>query len=206
MYLFKFSIILVLISSSAFAARFSDMDCIRNNFTTQVVHKGQPMGLAENKLKLEKEQCVLRVSHEKMRFIKNYWVIDVCREPVHIKKGSGAVEILKREGPCDGSGGNAFCGAVKNITKIIQDDGLIFAKGEKEVLSTEHGRVYCSYLLLKSYLGRGLVFSRHKTYNNVLEPQNSSMGSQPAKQYNNMGTDKSEPQSMQKSSKALYDF
>jgi hypothetical protein len=44
---------------------------------------------------------------------------------------------------------------------VIQDDGLIFAEGDRDNLNSAHGRTYCSYLLLKKYLNESVVFSRY---------------------------------------------
>jgi hypothetical protein len=44
---------------------------------------------------------------------------------------------------------------------VIQDDGLIFAEGDRDNLYSDHGRTYCSYLLLKKYLNESVIFSRY---------------------------------------------
>ena len=209
MYLYKFSVLFfsfLFVSSTAMARQFTDMECIKGNFKSEVSHKGQPFGLTQNILKIQKEQCVLRISHEKMKVMKNYWVVDVCREPVHIKKGAGAVEIMKREGACSEGNKNSFCESVRNITKVIQDDGLIFAPGEKEDLASAHGRVYCTYLLMNSYLQKGIVFSRHKQYQNILDPQQATARSnKPTYPVQAPVEDKVETKSSS-GSKDLFDF
>jgi len=43
----------------------------------------------------------------------------------------------------------------------IADDGLIFAEGDRDNLSSQHGQTFCSYLLLKKYLNDSTVFSRY---------------------------------------------
>lgn len=142
-------------------AAFDEMECLNSSFSTTVSHKGQPFGMTDNVIKVSKENCVVTIEHEKLKFMKKKYVIDVCRAPVHIKSGAGAVEILKREGECGKKSKGEFCKELEFIEEIIQDDGLIFAKGEKENLGTDHGRIYCSYLLLRTYLGTGRVLSRH---------------------------------------------
>ena len=64
------------------------------------------------------------------QWIKKGWVIDVCREPVHIKAGAYSVDVLKREGPCPQEE-SEYCEVFQQITKIIQDDGLIFCEGRE---------------------------------------------------------------------------
>ena len=164
--LFKFSLILFLFSFRLLA--LEDNECLKSSYEVEVIHKGQPFGLLPVKLSISKKGCILNISHEKMRFFKKNWEVDVCREPVHIKNGRGAVEVLKKMGSCDASENTSFCNEQKELFKIIQDDGLIFAPGEKENLATDHGRVYCSYLLVKKYLKDSLVFNRGQDYSGAL--------------------------------------
>ncbi len=154
------TLLLFFATSTAFSA-FDEMECLNSNFSTSVSHKGKPFGLTKNIIKIGKENCVITIEHEKLKFMKKKYVIDVCRAPVHIKSGVGAVEVLKREGECEKKSKGEFCKELRFIEDVIQDDGLIFAKGEKEDISTDHGRIYCSYLLLKAYLDSGRVLSRH---------------------------------------------
>jgi len=98
MHLCKFKYILVLafinLSNTSFA--FEDNECLNGSFDVEVIHKGQPFGLLPVRLLIKKENCKLTVFHEKFKYIKKNWSIDVCREPVHLKKGVGAVEVIKK--------------------------------------------------------------------------------------------------------------
>lgn len=161
MRLFKFSLILLLLPTLSMATVYSEAECLDANYETTISHKGFPFGLTQNKLEVTKERCVITIGHEKMKFIKDKWVIDVCREPVHMKKGVGAVEVIKREGICVAGGKDVFCGEYDRLKALIQDDGLIFAEGEKEDLGSDHGKVYCAFSLLQRYLAQGIVLSRH---------------------------------------------
>ena len=38
---------------------------------------------------------------------------------------------------------------------------LFFAKGEKEDLLSDHGKLYCAYTLINEYLGAGEILSRY---------------------------------------------
>lgn len=168
MQFFRFSlIILFCITSSQASSMFSDMECLGGNFESKVEHKSAPFGLSKKILSLSKSDCMITISHEKMKFLKSNWVIDVCRGPVHIKKTDGAVEVLKRAQGCK-TGSSLYCKELKTIETILQDDGLIFADGEKENISTEHGKIYCSFLLVKKYLREGFIFNRGKKYSGVL--------------------------------------
>jgi len=148
--------------------QFSDMDCIKGSFEAKVSHKGFPFGLFTNNLDVKKKDCLITINHQKLSFIKNQWNIDICRSPVHIKYGTGSVDVLKREGPC-ANGDNDFCNSLEEINNIIQNNGLIFADGERENITSNHGRIYCSFLLINSYLKEGVIFSRHKEYKSFLQ-------------------------------------
>lgn len=162
MQLLKFSKILffIIISMNLFAS--AEKECLNSSFDITVSHKGQPFGLLPNILTISKNNCSIIITHQKMKYINKKWDIDVCREPVHIKSGSGAVDVLKRLGNCQNTK-DEFCSKYSDLIQVLQDDGLIFAEGEKENLSSDHGRVFCAYQLAKYYLGAGTVLSRHET-------------------------------------------
>lgn len=117
--------------------------------------------MAKTILTIEKDKCDIVVGHQKLKVLNNRWKIDVCREPVHIKSGVKGVEVLKKVGRCPNKNAADFCSAVEKIKEILQDDGLIFAPGEKENLTTDHGRVYCAYQLLGGYLEKDRIYSRY---------------------------------------------
>ena len=168
--------------SNAYAI-FSDSECLMANLDAKVVHKGKPWGLAENTLKIHKKDCLIIIESERMKVFKEKWVIDVCREPVHIKTGTEGVEVIKREKACviGDRKPHKFCKTVQELDTLIQDDGLIFADGYRETLATEHGKVFCSYLLSMAYLRDGLVFNRDVQYQDVLiKRDNSAKGAIPA--------------------------
>lgn len=169
MLLFKFSFIVLFSFYSCFAlASFDQFTCLNSSFTATVSHKGNPFGFADNILTLEKNGCVITIGHKKMKFVNNKWLIDVCRGPVHIKFGAGAIEVFKRGLGCGGDSDGDYCNSLSELKQIIQDDGLIFADGEKEDLNSDHGRVYCSYMLIKAYLDDGTVFSRHEKRQKII--------------------------------------
>jgi hypothetical protein len=163
MSLFKFSTFLIFFSlftqAQLFAAGFSGQECLKANFSTQVRHKGQPFGLAENILEVDKRNCLVKINHKKMRFLKEYWEIDVCRGPIHVKSGTGAVDVARRSGDCSRTDDSAFCQELRTLESVLQNDGLIFADGAKEELNDPHGMIYCSYLLLQKYLRVGKILS-----------------------------------------------
>jgi len=160
---YKSVLLFLLVPHIAFGG-IDDMSCLKGNFQALVSHDGFPFGLTKNVLELSKSNCEITVKHEKLKFLKSKWLIDVCRAPVHIKAGStSGIEVLKKERECSTdskSKNNEFCQTLVKMEKIIQDDGLIFAKGEKEDLSSEHGKIYCTYVLLRAYLRHDRVMSR----------------------------------------------
>ena len=54
------------------------------------------------------------------------------------------------------------------MLSIIQDEGLIFADGARENLDADHGKVYCTFLLLSHYLNRGKSFRRDQSLKGIL--------------------------------------
>jgi hypothetical protein len=159
--------------SFAAKADFSELECLQSQFETETSHGVKPFGFFKNVLKISKNGCDLTVSHEKYRFMKETWNIDVCRAPVHIKKGDGSIEVIKRDGSCVDQGltESTFCKNLNTLSSVIQDDGLIFAPGIKEDISSEHGKVYCSYMLVENYLRKGKVYSTSGSTHSVMQPQ-----------------------------------
>lgn len=175
MQFFKFSFLYIILTTNVLAIEmFSDMECLNGNFSSVVEHAGMPFGLSKNILSVNKEECLLTIGHEKLKVMKSHWTIDVCRAPVHIKQTGGSVEVLKRDGDCS-EGSSPYCKELKKIKTILQDDGLIFASGQKEDISNEHGKIFCSFLLVKKYLGGGFVFNRGSEYTNVLMKKNNGV-------------------------------
>src|SRR5688572_27955839 len=117
-------------------ASFTDKECLDSQFKIQIKHKAGPLGIFEKGLTMEKTACIIKIVETKWKFSSNDWLIDVCRGPIHIKKDLKRVEVIKKDGPChkDQYLNGPFCVETKRIKSIIQDDGLIFANGEKENL------------------------------------------------------------------------
>lgn len=169
MRLFKFSLIsLIIILNSAWA--FDDNACLQSQFDVRVSHKAAPLGLSRNVLDLKKDGCVISIEHTKYFFMKKSWKIDVCREPVHIKQTGSSVNVLKRTHICNSGDVTEYCTDYFAMREMIQDDGLIFAEGEKENLNSDHGKVYCAYVLMDAHLQRGIVLSRDQNYEGMIVP------------------------------------
>jgi len=170
--LYKFNILLLIFTflfSSLGYSYFSDNECLDINFDAKISHKGKPFGLFTQELGITKERCEIKIHHRKYKFLTSDWVIDVCREPIHIKKmGLRSVSIYRKNKECTENSNDEFCQIFYDVEKMIQADGLIFAKGEKEDLSSDHGKVFCSFLLLKKYLADNVILSSHQNYTNLL--------------------------------------
>ncbi len=154
-------------------AVFDATDCLNVSFNTTVSHKAFPFGFAVNKLHLKKNQCEIEINFHELFYFHKRWIIDVCRGPVHIKLGKRAVSIVKKQGSCPQD--KSFCEEFHRIKKIVQDNGLIFAQGNKENLADDHGKVYCSYLLIEKYLREGTVLGSNTIdSNNFWKSRNTS--------------------------------
>lgn len=159
MLLFKFSRFLVFFLFP-FQLMASEA-CLTSHYETTVSHKGQPFGLTETKLMIAKKGCVIEIGHEKLRFVKKHWLVDVCRSPVHIKTGAGAVTVLRRQMDCasENASLDPFCLEISEMKRMMEDDGLIFAEGDKDNLADPHGKVTCAVRLIERYLHDGYVLS-----------------------------------------------
>jgi hypothetical protein len=162
--LFKFSFLLLFSFSAFWLERFSSKECLERVFQTKIGFKGPFFGLFNHELVVSKKHCLVTIKHKK--YLSKEWMVDVCREPVHIKVTSvTGVDVAKKEFACikpDKSRDTSdFCAQYFELMEIIQDDGLIFAEGDRDNISTPHGKTYCSYLLLQRYLNDSMSFSRY---------------------------------------------
>ncbi|MBF0297165.1 MAG: hypothetical protein HQK51_00475 [Oligoflexia bacterium] len=175
---------------------FTVKECLQSDFNIRIMHDTFAFGLFQNVLNIGKKHCILKINHEKYKFIKSGWIIDVCRGPIHIKKDLNGLKVIKKDSYCFMSEQNEnsqsdknlsdYCFEYSKIRTILQDDGLIFADGDRETLSSEHGKIYCASLLVKKYLQDALIFSLHNEYeNNVnLLTNNNSSEMQPTNAIN----------------------
>ncbi|OFZ23937.1 MAG: hypothetical protein A2202_00060 [Bdellovibrionales bacterium RIFOXYA1_FULL_36_14] len=166
MQFFKFNLFIICaywLSVTFVFANYTEQECLNKDFDLTISHKGQPFGLTQNIIRLNKLKCVIHIESEKLKFMKNKWIIDTCREPVHIKKDSGSVEIFKKNSVVCSEDEKKidYCKEYFEIWNVIQDYGLIFAAGEKGNLEEDHGKVFCAYELVKKYLLNGVVFTRN---------------------------------------------
>lgn len=161
----KFSFLVLLTLTSAFAqTRFSSKSCLDSTYKMKMVQKGPLFGLLKQEFVINKKDCIVHITHQK--YMPKEWIVDVCREPVHIKVTSATgVDVAKKESDCfhvdKTKDTSDFCSQYFDMMDVIQDDGLIFAEGDRDNLSSDHGKTYCSYLLLKKYLIESVIFSRY---------------------------------------------
>jgi hypothetical protein len=157
---FKFLLIILFIPTQIFG--FSDKNCLKGFFSSTISHKVKPFGVFENVLFVKKNECNITIVHKRYKYLKDQWHIDICRMPVHVKYGMKAVEVFKKLSSCSelpDANESGFCQHYKNLIEIFQDDGLIFAPGNKEDLFSDHGKLYCTFLLLEGYLKQGNVYN-----------------------------------------------
>lgn len=161
----KFSFVLLFVLSSAHAqTRFSSKSCLDATYKMKMLQKGPLFGLLKQEFIIDKKDCIIHIKHKK--YFPKEWFVDVCREPVHIKVTSATgVDVAKKEAECihvdKTKDTSDFCSQYFDMMDVIQDEGLIFAEGDRDNLSSNHGKTYCSYLLLKRYLNDSIVFSRY---------------------------------------------
>ncbi len=160
---YSFFLFLIVVSAEA-QTRFGSKSCLDANFKMTMTQKGPLFGLLNHELIIDKKNCIVHITHKK--YLPKEWFIDVCREPVHIKATSATgVDVAKKEVEClkkDHSRDTSdFCSQYFALMDVIQDDGLIFAEGDRDNLNSDHGKTFCSYLLLKKYLNESFVFSRY---------------------------------------------
>ena len=171
---FKSSIIIFMIFNftSVNAAKFSSSDCLNSNFSANIKHEGKFFGLLKNHLTINKNICKIDVIFRGI--LETVWKIDICREPIHVKVTSkGSQNVYKRVKACSDDNKSDFCYFRNELMDNIQDHGLIFADGERELLKDSHGQAYCASLLLKKYLDDGYVFSSHEIPMNIYSTQES---------------------------------
>lgn len=161
----KFSFLFFLTLSFAEAqTRFSPKSCLDASYKMKMVQKGPLFGLIKQEFIINKTDCIVHLTHKK--YLPKEWIVDVCREPVHIKVTSATgMDVAKKEAECINKDKTKdtsdFCSQYFDIMNVIQDDGLIFAEGDRDNLESDHGKTYCTYLLVRKYLNDSVVFSRY---------------------------------------------
>lgn len=184
----KFSFFALFLSSSLMAQtigiqghspeRFTSKACVDAVYKMSMSQKGPLFGLLKQEFTIDKTGCIINISHHK--YLTKEWVIDVCREPIHIKvKATTGTDVAKKTDACvkeDKPGESTdFCTHYEEIVNLIQDEGLIFAQGDRDDLGSDHGKTYCAYLLIKRYMDGGVVFSRYTDAPDIFtEPKKAS--------------------------------
>lgn len=169
----KFSFLFVLFISSAHAqVRFSSKACLDSHYKMRMFQKGPLFGLLKHEFVINKKACNLTITYR--RYFPKEWKIDVCREPVHIKVTSATgVDVAKKTNECINNDKSRdtgdFCSQYFDLIDVIQDEGLIFAEGDRDTMSSDHGKTYCTYLLLRRYLLDSTVFSRYTDVPEIFE-------------------------------------
>jgi hypothetical protein len=162
----KFNLFWFLMVSQIWAqTRFSPKSCLDSAYDMKMIHQGPFFGLLDQEFIINKKNCLIHVTHKK--YFPKEWFVDVCREPVHIKVTSvtGGVDVAKKVALCQNfdksQDTSDFCSQFYSLMDVIQDDGLIFAGGDRDDLTSDHGKTFCTYLLLKKYLNDSIIFSRY---------------------------------------------
>ncbi len=144
---------------SLFIFAATPYECVMGEFKSEVYDGGLLFGKFKTRLTIDKNKCLLLIT--KKRFITEKWIIDVCREPIHIKfEKWGRLNVLKRINMCsEQKKSTDYCDSYSDLISFIEDQGLIFAPGDRHDIKSAHGQIYCAYSLIKSYLNNGELFS-----------------------------------------------
>ncbi len=175
---YSFALFFALSNAYALEARFSPKSCLDSSYKMKMVQRGPLFGLLKQEFVINKKNCLIHVTHQK--YLPREWFVDVCREPVHIKVTSATgVDVAKKEVSCQNvdktRDTSDFCSQFYVLMDVIQDDGLIFAEGDRDNLGSHHGKTYCTYLLLKKYLNESVIFSRYTEVPDIfIEPAQGS--------------------------------
>ena len=147
---------------------FEDVSCLKGEFSAQIDKGLDPFGFLKEKLIITKKKCDISIELNKAKYIKSKWHIDICREPVHIKFGGSLQNVVKKNELNCASAKSEYCEVLNDLKVALEDNGLIYGKGIREDLNSQHGKVYCTYLLLNQYLRNSIVFSYEKPIEVVL--------------------------------------
>lgn len=141
------------------ASGFTAKDCLDSEFQTSIQGKGALFGLLKHNLVIEKEKCVISVKETEYKYLKTSWEVDICREPIHLKKELFQnTSVFKKKIRCKKPIQGKFCKETQGFLNLLRDLGLIFAEGNRQLLDSSHGKTYCAYLLAKEYLEEDSVF------------------------------------------------
>lgn len=158
----KYLFVLLLLMSSQellFASGFSAKECLGSQFSAHISGRGAMFGLVKHELDLIKDDCVITIEETKYFFLKTKWQIDICREPIHLKREQFKnTDVYKKEQKCSGENSTDFCKKTHEALELFRNIGLIFAEGNRQELDSDHGKIYCSYLLSKEYLENDILF------------------------------------------------
>jgi len=140
---------------------FEDAGCLKADFSTSVKKSIDPFGYFHEVLMVKKNKCNITIELTKAKYINSKWRIDICREPIHIKYGKNLQNVVRKIS-------DEYDQIYSEIKNVIENNGLIYGEGIRENLSSQHGMVYCSYLLINQYLNNSIVFSYEKPLEIVL--------------------------------------
>lgn len=157
----------VLFLSCLTTMSFTGTECFNSTFDVSVTHKSHPFGLLTKTLSVKKNKCEIEISHNQYKYHNRSWVIDVCRDPIHIKSTATSITVYRKTSPCD-SLSSEFCDEYQTIRDLIEEHGLIFADGAKNSLSDDHGKVYCTNILLNTYLNNDHILHLNENYDHFL--------------------------------------
>ena len=197
-------LLLLLLSSTAHA--FNDSECLKGDFKTSVEKGIDPFGYLKEVLTITKAKCDITIEVSKAKYLRTKWHIDICREPIHIKFGKSLQDVTKKITTTCNQRENDYCEIYSDIKTVLEDKGLIYGKGVRENLNSQHGKVYCSYLLINQYLGNNVVFSFERPIEVALTGPTFMNGLASKVEQDKNEIIKSDENNIETNSDKLYDF
>jgi hypothetical protein len=144
---------------------FDSKTCIESNFSTNVKLVTNFWGMIKPEFSLEKKRCLLSLNYKNI--LEESWQVDLCKEPIHIKVHQYfSDKVYVKKSNCSEEK-DIFCKKRKEVLSLIKNQGLVFAKGERSTLDSEHGKVYCFYKLLQKHLDGFKVFDLNNLSSNI---------------------------------------
>ncbi len=155
---FRFLFLLIFLPFDSFS--FESKQCLDLKFEVDIEKEGLFFGMIPYRFKIIKDRCEVKIQYQEYTPVS--WEVDLCREPVHLKKTDWfGLKILKKEKNCKGVT-SPFCDQWSLMMGTLRDEALILAKGERDSLETDHGKIYCLFHLLQAYGDYDYIFSFHK--------------------------------------------
>lgn len=170
-----FLLISIFFTSFNLYSALSSSECVRSDFEASVKKDGALFGLFDYRFEISKKRCLITLKYQNV--LNSEWSVDICREPIHLKIYQYfSHKVYMKEGSCTPDDKSTFCKKAQELISLIEREGLVHAKGERETLDTDHGKVFCAYSTLLRHLNDDAIFSMSEGVLNPSVFSNQSPG------------------------------